>query len=308
MMEPLFIDRLNDRIRQLRAPVCVGIDLILDQLPGELARDAQRSGDTSEIVEAFARFGQAVLDILAPLVPVVKLQSAYFERYHADGVREYFSLVDDARDLGLLTIGDVKRGDIGSTSEAYALGHLASINDVGEDAALASTPDAITVNPMLGMDTLEPFLDVARMERKGLFVLLRTSNPGSAALQDVPLADGRTWSELLADLLRPITERPEFVGNGGLSSIGAVVGATQPHTMASLRQRLPGSLFLLPGYGTQGATADMTRAAFLPGGLGAVVSASRSVLYPKSGGNDWKANIRNAAIAMVEQVRAISGI
>lgn len=308
MMEPLFIDRLNDRIRQLRAPVCVGIDLILDQLPGELARDAQRSGDTSEIVEAFARFGQAVLDILAPLVPVVKLQSAYFERYHAEGVREYFSLVDDARDLGLLTIGDVKRGDIGSTSEAYALGHLASINDVGEDAALASTPDAITVNPMLGMDTLEPFLDVARMERKGLFVLLRTSNPGSAALQDVPLADGRTWSELLADLLRPITERPEFVGTSGLSSIGAVVGATQPHTMASLRQRLPGSLFLLPGYGTQGATADMTRAAFLPGGLGAVVSASRSVLYPKSGGNDWKANIRNAAIAMVEQVRAISGI
>jgi orotidine-5'-phosphate decarboxylase len=307
-MEAIFADQLCDRVRALRAPVCVGIDLMLDQLPDKLARDARSSGDPSEIIEAFAKFGQAVLEILAPLVPVVKLQSAYFERYRADGVREYFSLIDDARDLGLLTIGDVKRGDIGSTSEAYAMGHLASIDDDEEDADLADTPDAITVNPMLGIDTLEPFLDVARMERKGLFVLVRTSNPGSAALQDVQLADGRTWSEALADLLRPVTEQTEFLGTSGLSSIGAVVGATQAHTMASLRQRLPKSVFLLPGYGTQGATADMTRSAFIGQGLGAIVSASRSVLYPKSGRNDWKSNIRDAVKAMVEDIRAISGI
>lgn len=305
-MERLFVDRLVDRIVKLRAPVCVGIDLVLDHLPNQVARDARESGDPAEILEAFAKFGQAVLDIVAPLVPVVKFQSAYFERYHDAGVREYFSLVDDAIDHGLLTIGDVKRGDIGSTSEAYAIGHLASIGDEDED--LADTPDAITVNPMLGLDTLEPFLDVARMERKGLFVLLRTSNPGSAALQDVTLSDGRTWSEALADALRPITERPGFIGDHGLSSIGAVVGATQPHTMTSLRPRLPRSIFLLPGYGTQGASAEMTRGAFLDRGLGAIVSASRSVLYPKSGRNDWKSDIRDAVVGMINDVRAVSGI
>lgn len=306
-MTPPFVDRLVDRVRALRAPVCVGIDLVLERLPASLATDARRSGDPAEAVEAFARFGQAVLEIVAPLVPVVKFQSAYFERYHADGVREYFNLIDDANDLGLLTIGDVKRGDIGSTSEAYALGHLARLDADDDEADTADTPDAITINPMLGLDTIEPFLDVARMERKGLFVLVRTSNPGSAALQDVLLADGRTWSEALADGLRPVTERAEFVGSEGFSSIGAVVGATQPHTMGSLRRRLPRSIFLLPGYGTQGASAEMTRGAFVGPGLGAIVSASRSVLYPESDRNDWKANIRDAVRAMVDDVRGICG-
>ena len=128
------------------------------------------------------------------------------------------------------------------------------------------TPDAVTVNPMLGLDTLEPFVKTAKDAGKGLFVLVRTSNPGSAELQDVKLADGRTWSEMLADKLAPVAAQEGLLGTSGWSSLGAVVGATQPQTMQSLRRRLPKSIFLLPGYGAQGATADMTRAAFRDGG------------------------------------------
>jgi orotidine-5'-phosphate decarboxylase len=160
------------------------------------------------------------------------------------------------------------------------------------------------VNPFCGLDTIEPFVTTARDYGKGLFVLVRTSNPGSAELQDAPLADGRTWSEMLADGLHKIASAPALVGAAGWSSIGAVVGATQPHTMLSLRQRLPQSFFLLPGYGAQGATADMTRAAFR-NGQGALVSASRSILYahrePKYAqrfGDQWERCVEQAVIDM----------
>ena len=235
-----------------------------------------------------------MLDAVADVVPVVKLQSAYFERFGGDGVSLYFRLVARARSLGLLTVGDVKRGDIGATSEAYADAHLLA----------ADAPDAITVSPMLGLDTLEPFADACAATGKGLFVLVRTSNPGSAALQDVELRDGRTWCELLADSLGPLAASQRYVGTRGYSAIGAVVGATQPHTLASLRTRLPRSTFLLPGYGTQGATADMTRAAFDADGRGAVVSASRSVLYPPGRtGDDWRSAVVAAAVQMRDDLR-----
>src|SRR6185295_19883984 len=140
------------------------------------------------------------------------------------------------------------------------------------------TPDAITINPFLGLDSIDPFIKVARDTGKGLFVLVRTSNPGSKDFQDVKTDDGRTFSEMLADKLAPIAASEGMMGRSGWSSLGAVVGATQTHTMESLRKRLPNSIFLLPGYGTQGATAEMTRAGFKDG-KGAIVSASRSILY-----------------------------
>ena len=157
---------------------------------------------------------------------------------------------------------------------------------------------------MLGLDTVDPFLQVARENYKGLFALVRTSNPGSALLQDAKLADGRTWSEMLADELNKIATRSENVGRRGYSLIGAVVGATQPHTMISLRARLPKSIFLLPGYGAQGATADQTRAAF-QNGYGAIVSASRSILYAhkepryaEKFGNNWPKCVEQAVLDM----------
>ena len=248
-----------------------------------------------------------MLEIVAPFVPVVKFQSAYFEKYLWEGVEAYYSLIQEAKELGLIVIGDVKRGDIGSTSAAYAAAHLSDPPfDEHEDTR---APDAITINAFLGIDSIEPFVKTAREDGKGLFVLVRTSNPGSADLQDVKSEDGRTFSELLADKLKPIAAKEGLVGDSGFSSIGAVVGATQPHTMSSLRQRLPQSIFLLPGYGTQGATAEMTRAAFI-NGKGAIVSASRSILYahrePKYAGMDWKDAVTNGVLDMRRNLSSVT--
>jgi len=277
-MSELFADRLLDAIADKGAPICVGIDPMFEMLPDAIAGSgaSRNPNNAAECIDAIFDFTTKLLQVIAPLVPIVKFQSAYFEKYYHEGVEAYYSLVQEAHENGLLVIGDVKRGDIGSTSAAYAQAHLAQpYFDEMDDVV---TPDAITVNPFLGLDTLEPFMKTAGESDKGLFVLVRTSNPGSADLQDVKTEDGRTFSEMLADKLAVLAADEKLVGSSGFSAIGAVVGATQTHTMESLRKRLPKSIFLLPGYGTQGATADMTKAAFRDG-RGAIVSASRSILY-----------------------------
>jgi orotidine-5'-phosphate decarboxylase len=302
-MSELFCDRLLDAVEYHHAPVCVGIDPVLESLPDDVrAKFPSRQDTPQAAVDAIFDFTARVLKIVAPLVPVVKFQSACFERYLWEGVEAYFSLIQEARDLGLLVIGDVKRGDIGPTAAAYAAGHLAE--QTGGPDEPAATPDAITVNPMLGLDTLAPFVQTARDSGKGLFVLVRTSNPGSDELQDAMLDSGITWSEMLADRLADIAADRALVGTRGYSSIGAVVGATQPQVMQSLRRRLPQSIFLLPGYGAQGATAQMTRAAFQDG-RGAIVSASRSILYahrePKftaQFGDNWEKCVEAAVTDM----------
>jgi orotidine-5'-phosphate decarboxylase len=276
-MSDLFVDRLLNAIAAKGSPICVGIDPMYEQLPDAVAGPIadRNENDPEAAIDAIFQFTIAVLRTVAPYVPIVKFQSAYFEKYLWEGVEAYYSLVQEAKELGLLVIGDVKRGDIGSTSEAYAAAHLADSPFTELEAA---TPDAITINPMLGIDSIEPFVKIARDEGKGLFALVRTSNPGSADFQDAKLVDGRTWSEMLADRLAAVAEEPALIGSHGYSNLGAVVGATQTHMMQSLRQRLPKSIFLLPGYGAQGATAEMTRSAFQHG-KGAIVSASRSILY-----------------------------
>jgi len=311
-MQDNFADRLLDAIDYSHAPVCVGIDPVIESLPPAIREKFSSAESQREsAIDAIFEFTTRILKIVAPHVPVVKFQSAFFEKYLWEGVEAYYSLIQEAADLGLQVIGDVKRGDIGSTATAYAAGHMAE-HDSGDDEQLV-TPDAITVNPMLGLDTLEPFLKIARDAGKGLFVLVRTSNPGSAALQDVKLITGQTWSENLADQLAPIAADPSLMGKRGFSSIGAVVGATQPHTMLSIRQRLPKSIFLLPGYGAQGATAEMTRAAFI-NGSGAIVSASRSILYahelPKYSsqfGKNWEKCVESAVLDMKREISAVLG-
>lgn len=309
-MSDLFCDRLLDAIAAKGSPICVGIDPILPMIPDDVgpARGGRDGNDIDAAVDRIFDFTLNILRLVAPHVPVVKFQSAYFEKYLWDGVEAYYSLIQEAKELGLLVIGDVKRGDIGSTAAAYAAGHLADPPfDQHEDTR---APDAITVNPMLGMDTLEPFVKSATDDGKGLFVLVRTSNPGSAALQDVKLADGRSWSQMLAEMLNKVADTPALVGSHGYSSIGAVVGATQTHTIESLRRSLPKSIFLLPGYGTQGATADMTRAAFTDG-KGAIVSASRSILYahkePKYAGKPWKDAVLAAVADMKTDLAGVLG-
>lgn len=300
-MSDLFADRLLDSVAAKGTPICVGIDPVFEMLPDEIAGPANRrdANDARACVDAIFAFTVELLGVVAPIVPCVKFQSAYFEKYLSEGVEAYYSLIAEAKEHDLIVIGDVKRGDIGSTSSAYAAAHLADPPfDEHEDIR---APDAITVNPFLGMDSIEPFVKTARDDGKGLFVLVRTSNPGSADFQDVRTEDGRTFSEMLADRLRSVAAQPSLVGDHGFSSIGAVVGATQTHMMESLRKRLPQSIFLLPGYGAQGATAEMTRAGFIDG-RGAIVSASRSILYahrdPHFAHNDWKTSVRDATLAM----------
>jgi orotidine-5'-phosphate decarboxylase len=298
-----FSDRLIEAIDRCGAPICVGIDPVLQSLPpavlDQIPPDARDAGPTAAAVDAIYDFSLTVLKTVAPLVPIVKMQSAFFEKYQWEGVQAYFSLVRMARELGLLVIGDVKRGDIDSTAAAYAAGHLEG----------PGAPDALTINPMLGLDTIQPFIDVARKQGRGLFILVRTSNPGSARLQGVKLADGRTWSEMLADELNPIVSSPDLIGRHGFSTFGAVVGATQEDAMSDLRRRLPRSIFLLPGYGAQGAAAAQTRAAFT-NGRGAIISASRSILYAHADkryadkfGNDWARCIQQATLDMKRDVQ-----
>ena len=289
-----FADRVIAAVAAKGAPVCVGLDPILASFPSELKPKV--SADLVAAVATVRSFCSGVLTAVADIVPVVKPQSAYFERFGPQGVAAYYDLVAEAQSLGLIVIGDIKRGDIGATSTAYAAAHLADSPYPG-----ITMPDAITVNPYLGLDTLEPFLAVCREQGKGIFVLVRTSNPGSADLQDLRTELGDTFAETIASKLDAINP-----AGGDYGPLGAVVGATQPHTMASIRARMPRSIFLLPGYGTQGATADMTRAAFDMEGKGALVSASRSVLYPKrEPGETWQAAVRRAAIAMRDDLGSL---
>ena len=311
-MSESFTDRLLAAIDAKGSPICVGIDPMVELIPDSITagRHKQTPDNLPVCVDAIFEFSMSILKLVAPVVPVVKFQSAYFERYLWEGVEAYFSLIQEAREMGLIVIGDIKRGDIGSTSAAYAKGHLAEPSfDEMEDVLV---PDAVTINPMLGIDAIQPFIDTAREYDKGLFVLVRTSNPGSAELQDVKLADGRSWSEMLAERVAQVADQPAFVGTSGYSAIGAVVGATQTHTIQSMRQRMPKSIFLLPGYGTQGATADMTRAAFDANGRGALVSASRSILYAHRDpghraqhGDNWEACVTAAVEAMRNDLKDV---
>ena len=262
-----FTDRLHARVRATDSRVCLGIDPrpAMSPLtdPARLGRDAER------VAEAVERSFTAILRASHEQVACCKLQSAFFEAMGLAGLGAMAGLLRVARELGLPAIVDAKRGDIGSTAEAYARAYLG-------DGELAG--DALTVNPYLGLDTLEPFLDAAVGGNRGLFVLVKTSNPGSADLQDLTLPGGRMLHQVLAARLAERAERLEHDANG-YTALGAVVGATHPAALADLRQRLPAAVLLVPGYGAQGAGADDVAAAFDDNGLGAVVNASRSLTY-----------------------------
>ena len=280
-MSENFADRLAGAVARKGSPVCVGIDPSYSKLPDELKPLPPVQG-----IEVFAL---AVIEAVAEHVPAVKPQIAYFERYGSAGVAAYERTVRAARQAGLLVIGDVKRGDIGSTAAEYAAGHLA-----GPDA-----PDAVTVNSYFGDDGIEPFADEAARTGRGVFVLVRTSNPSAAALQDFADADGRRLYEHVAAMVARLGDRPGRMGALGYSCVGAVVGATYPEQARQLRKLMPHQVFLVPGYGAQGASARDCAAAFDDAGGGAVVNASRSVIYAYAQeayrGRPWRQAIADAA-------------
>lgn len=300
-----FADRLNDAIAKTAAPCVVGLDPVLEYIPDTFLRecDLARDGDLDEQARIIEAYCLLTLEAVHDLVPAIKPQMAYFEMFGVAGMRALERCIETAREMGLMVLLDGKRGDIGSTSKAYA------------DAYLSRTPrrpfevDCLTLNPYLGEDSLAPFVDVALAHGKGLFVCVRTSNPGADVVQNQRTADGRRLYEVVADLVSSFNERE--IGTSGFGSIGAVVGATQADAAHKLRARLPRTLFLVPGFGAQGGAIDTVRACFNARGRGAVVNSSRAVMYPDrfgqlppaGPGDSTRERIRQAAQDFVAQVR-----
>lgn len=293
-----FADRVAEAVDRKRSQLLVGLDPRPELLPVELRGDSYAS--RSAAADAVARFCRGLVDAVAPYVVGVKPQLAFFEALGADGLSAFEDACEYARAAGLLVVADGKRGDIGSTARAYADAYLEGRH--GEPPRV----DALTVNPYLGSDALEPLLAACRRSGAGVFCLVKTSNAGSADLQDVALSDGRRLWQHLAELVSEWGE--DLVGDRGLSSVGAVVGATYPRAVAEARRLMPQAILLLPGVGAQGATpADVARA-FTSGPASALVPVSRSVSYAfRVDGGDWRKGAAAEAARLRDEVWAVSG-
>jgi orotidine-5'-phosphate decarboxylase len=298
-----FSDRLCAAVDSKKTPLVIGLDPIYSRLPPAIRAHRQMNDeyDAAAAVDAIFDFCTQVMRVVAPMVPAVKINIAFFEKYLWEGLESYYALISEADDLGLEIIGDVKRGDIGHTAEMYAAAHLQNSELTGMEDVLA--PDAITVNGYAGTDGIEPFAKMAAEEGKGLFVLVRTSNPSAAELQDLKVEDGQTVYEKMAEIVSRIASRPEHMGEKGYSDIGMVVGGTAPDASASLRTKYDKIWFLVPGYGSQGAEAVDCIRFCKSDGMGALINASRSIIYAyeKSKykdefGEDWKKCIEQAVI------------
>ena len=269
-----FAERLNAKVRIRGNPVVVGLDPRYDQIPADVRKSAEQRGlaPAEQVACAFEEFCCRIIDVVAPLVPAVKPQAAFFEEFGPPGCAALARVIQKARRAGLIVICDAKRGDIGTTAEAYARGYLA-----GRDPAAATWgADALTVNPYLGRDTLDPFVRIAVERGAGIYVLVRTSNPGAGTFQDLREKELTVYRRVAAvvEELAESTCKGERYG-----TIGAVVGATYPQELAELRQAMPHVPFLIPGYGAQGGAGQDIAAAFAPDGLGAIVNSSRGIIF-----------------------------
>ena len=307
-MPTSFATRLHAAMRAKQTPTLVGLDPRLDWLPQEILTSARERLDDPQAIAAaaFEEFCVRIIDVVAPLVPAVKPQAAFFEEYGPDGCLALARVMRYARSKGLIVICDAKRGDIGTTAEAYARAYLA-----GEDPqAAAWCADALTVSPYLGSDTLDPFVKVAAERGAGIYVLVRTSNPGAGSFQD-RVMDGKTMYQTVADVVEGLSAAQADADQFG--SVGAVVGATYPAELAELRARMPHTPLLIPGYGSQGGTAADVKAAFRADGLGAVVNNSRGInfayrsgqLAEEFGERKWEAAVEAATKRMIADLGSI---
>ena len=300
-----FIERLFAAVRRVRNPVVVGIDPRPEELPPGFLDPFP--GTCEGVAEALRRFGGEVIDVVAPMVPAVKFQSAFYEAYGPAGVAALHASAEEARAKGLIVIVDGKRNDIGSTAEAYARAYLGKV-PVGGRYEPSWSADALTVNPYLGSDGILPFVRVAAREGKGVFVLVRTSNASAGEFQDL-VADGRPLYRHVADRVRQWAA--PHVGESGYSLVGAVVAATYPGQLAELRNELPGIPLLVPGYGSQGGTSRDVAAAFDQDGLGALINNSRGITgahdrpaYQARFGSRWQSAVEQAVRDMIEDLAA----
>jgi orotidine-5'-phosphate decarboxylase len=294
-----FADRLADAVRR-KGPLCVGLDPRWESLPTSI-RDRYREHAVDGHAQATFEFGYRVLQLVAPFARVVKPQAAFFELAGPHGMTVMQLLLRRAREMGFVTILDAKRGDIASTATAYADAAFAGCTIEGRTIPVWDA-DALTVNPYLGRDAVEPFLTAARAAGRGVFVLVRTSNPGAGLFQDL-VCDGKPLYRHVADEVA--RWNAPTVGASGLGDVGAVVGATHPRELAELRAAMPGVWFLIPGYGAQGGTAADVKAAYRSDGLGAVVNSSRGVTFPFHPDDpDWEAKVVAAAQKAAAELRA----
>ncbi len=293
----MITDRLIDRILALENPTCVGLDTALEYLPEALFATVS---DARSAAEAIFTFNRNIIDAVADMVPAVKVQIAYYEELGPWGLSAFSRTVNYAKEQGLFVIADAKRNDIGATASRYAKAFLAEPS-FGE----GFSSDFLTVNGYLGTDGLIPFAEEAKRSDRGLFVLVKTSNPSSGELQDLLLADGRTVYEAMADM---VASSDAEYGKYGFSRMGAVVGATHPDQAARIRARYPHLFFLIPGYGAQGGSAEMLKNCFDGRGLGGIVNNSRGILlaYRKRGGTYYDA-ARAAVLDMKRDLLAAIG-
>ena len=297
-----FADRLATAVTTKKSVVCVGLDPRFAQLP-DCLRDSVNDGHAG-VAKAYRDFCRGIIDVVAEMVPVVKPQAAFFEAIGPEGTVALADVISYANQRGLIVILDGKRGDIGSTATAYAEGYLGA----GDRSPWGS--DALTVNPYLGEDAIEPFVDQCDRRDAGIFVLVKTSNPGGGLLQD-RVSEGATVYQATADLVTKLnTSR---LGDCGFGPVGSVVGATYPEQLAELREQMPTSWILIPGFGAQGGGADDVRSGFNRDGLGAVVNSSRHIIFAharpefsgKYGHHEWQRAVEAATEEMNAQLAFI---
>lgn len=309
-----FSDRLTQCIIKKGNPVLVGLDPRLDSLPGALKEQINPS-DWVNVAKAYSKFCREVIDVVAPLVPAVKPQAAFFEQIGPPGMEALAEIISYAHRKGLVVIFDGKRNDIGSTATAYAQGILGSGDESVSHESEISPPrkspwgaDAITVSPYLGDDSLQPFIETAAERESGIFVLVKTSNPGGGMFQDL-VADGRPLYRHVAEYVE--RKAMDSVGQCGYGIVGAVVGATYPQQLTELRKVMPHAWILVPGFGSQGGTAADVAGAFDANGLGAIVNNSRGIIFAHSskayrerfGEARWQEAVEAATREMIEQLR-----
>lgn len=303
------INQLIEKIQKTKAPICVGLDPMLEYIPEHMMQKSfQKFGETLEgAADAIWQFNKEIVDHTFDLIPSVKPQIAMYEQFGLEGLAAYQKTVKYCQEKSLIVIGDIKRGDIGSTSAAYATGHIGHVT-VGQNSFPGFGTEFITVNPYFGTDGIQPFVEVCNKEDRGLFILVKTSNPSSGEFQD-KLIDGRPLYELVAEKVMEWGSRSM---DGDYSNVGAVVGATYPEMSRRLRKLMPNTYFLVPGYGAQGGTAKDLKYCFNEDGLGAIVNSSRGIIaaykqekYAKFGAEHFADASRQAVMDMVADINSV---
>ena len=301
--------RLIEKIAQMQNPSVVGLDSLLDYIPQHIKDEKFATyGDTFDAAaQSILEYNKAIIDQICDIVPAVKPQAAYYEMYSWQGMWALCETVKYAQEKGMIVIMDGKRNDIGSTMQAYAKAHLGTSTINGKELS-AFGSDMLTVNGYLGSDGVNPLLPICDEQDKGIFVLVKTSNPSSGELQDQKIGDKSIY-ETMGAMCEQWGSQTE--NNYGYSRVGAVVGATYPEQLAEMRQKMPHTFFLVPGYGAQGGGANDVAGAFDKNGLGAIVNSSRAILtaWKKAGtdGKDFAEQARKAALAMREDIMGVVG-